>query len=66
MWHRASNIEDSSASNFRALLPSKLAAAISGILTKYKSIPNFPQRETCDLLIVDRSVDLVIVCSNIL
>lgn len=65
MWHRASNEEDSSGANFRDLVPSKLAATISGMLMKYKSIPNFPQRETCDLLIVDRSVDLVIVGASV-
>ncbi|OWM64946.1 hypothetical protein CDL15_Pgr028664 [Punica granatum] len=57
VWYRSSKGEDSS--NFRAFVPSKLAAAISDILVKYKSIPNFPQKETCDLLIVDRSIDLI-------
>lgn len=42
------------------LAPKKLAAAVWDALTKYKStIPQFPQTETCELLIVDRSVDQV-------
>jgi syntaxin-binding protein 1 len=41
------------------LVPSKLAAAIWDCISKYKAIPNFPQTETCELLIVDRSVDQI-------
>ncbi|KAF3570262.1 hypothetical protein F2Q69_00063942 [Brassica cretica] len=41
----------------RDLVPSKLAAAIWDCISKFKAIPNFPQTETCELLIVDRSVD---------
>ncbi|KAK4741304.1 hypothetical protein SAY87_024892 [Trapa incisa] len=59
VWYRVTNEDDLSDANFRALVPSKLAAAISGMIMKYKSIPNFPQGETCDLLILDRSVDLI-------
>nr|GMD75007.1 transport Sec1a [Ipomoea batatas] len=45
---------------FRDLIPTKLAAAVWNCLTKYKSsLPHFPQTETCELLIVDRSVDQV-------
>ncbi|XP_010523082.1 PREDICTED: protein transport Sec1a [Tarenaya hassleriana] len=40
-------------------VPSKLAAAIWECILKYKAIPNFPQTETCELLIVDRSVDQI-------
>ncbi|ANM57905.1 secretory 1A [Arabidopsis thaliana] len=43
----------------RDLVPSKLAAAIWDCISKYKAIPNFPQTETCELLIVDRSVDQI-------
>jgi len=45
---------------YRDLLPTKLAAYVWDNLTKYKTmIPNFPQTETCELLVVDRSVDQV-------
>ncbi|PIN23798.1 Vesicle trafficking protein Sec1 [Handroanthus impetiginosus] len=44
----------------RELIPTKLATAIWNNITAYKSsIPNFPQTETCELLIVDRSVDQI-------
>ncbi|KAH0913748.1 LOW QUALITY PROTEIN: hypothetical protein HID58_037069 [Brassica napus] len=43
----------------RDLVPSKLAAAIWDCISKFKAIPNFPQTETCELLIVDRSVDQI-------
>ncbi|XP_074321521.1 protein transport Sec1a-like [Silene latifolia] len=42
------------------LVPSKLANSVWNCLTKYKTtIPNFPQKETCELLILDRSVDQI-------
>ncbi|GMI76350.1 keule [Hibiscus trionum] len=44
---------------FRDLIPTKLAAAIWNCLEKCKSIPNFPQQETCELLILDRSIDQI-------
>nr|KJB51949.1 hypothetical protein B456_008G239900 [Gossypium raimondii] len=44
---------------FRDLIPTKLAAGIWNCLVKYKSIPNFPQKETCELLILDRSIDQI-------
>lgn len=48
---------------YRDLIPTKLAAGIWNHLTKYKtSIANFPQTETCDLLVLDRSVDQVYEC----
>ena len=48
----------------RDLVPTKLAAAVWNCVSKYKTtIPNFPQSETCELLILDRSVDLVIINS---
>ncbi|CAI9770317.1 unnamed protein product [Fraxinus pennsylvanica] len=44
----------------RELVPAKLAAAIWNNIKMYKSaIPNFPQTETCELLIVDRSIDQI-------
>lgn len=46
--------------NGRELIPKKLAEVIWKNITTYKSsIPNFPSKETCELLIVDRSIDQV-------
>ncbi|KAJ8555719.1 hypothetical protein K7X08_013215 [Anisodus acutangulus] len=45
---------------FRHLIRKKLAAGVWNSLNKYKStLPDFPQTETCELLIVDRSVDRI-------
>ncbi|KAI7983720.1 SNARE-interacting protein KEULE [Camellia lanceoleosa] len=45
---------------FRDLMPTKLAAGVWNCLMKYKvDLPNFPQTETCELLVVDRSVDQI-------
>ncbi|XP_057980193.1 SNARE-interacting protein KEULE-like isoform X2 [Malania oleifera] len=59
--YRATKSLDASAmATFRDLVPGKLAAAVWSCLEKYKSsIPNFPQSETCELLILDRSVDQI-------
>ncbi|KAL2632868.1 hypothetical protein R1flu_004347 [Riccia fluitans] len=44
----------------RDLVPTKMAAALWERLMKYKTtLANFPKTETCELIIVDRSVDLV-------
>ncbi|XP_024521880.1 SNARE-interacting protein KEULE [Selaginella moellendorffii] len=44
----------------RNLLSAKVAAVLSERLAKYKSaLADFPKSETCDLLILDRSVDTV-------
>eukprot|EP00246_Nothoceros_aenigmaticus_P006246 TRINITY_DN1903_c0_g1_i3.p1 TRINITY_DN1903_c0_g1~~TRINITY_DN1903_c0_g1_i3.p1 ORF type:complete len:668 (+),score=135.04 TRINITY_DN1903_c0_g1_i3:36-2006(+) len=44
----------------RELVPTKLAASLWERLMKYKSsLANFPQSETCELVIVDRSLDPV-------
>lgn len=50
---------DASEGTFRDTIPTKLATAVWNLVSKYKSIPNFPQTETCELLILDRSVDQV-------
>ncbi|CAN4125823.1 unnamed protein product [Withania somnifera] len=48
------------ATNFRELVPQKLATAIWNNITTYRSsIPNYPLKETCELLILDRSVDQI-------
>ncbi|KAL2477949.1 SNARE-interacting protein KEULE [Forsythia ovata] len=60
--YRAAKVLDdaSTMTTFRELVPTKLAAAIWNNITMYKStIPNFPQTETCELLIVDRSIDQI-------
>lgn len=45
---------------FREVVPTKLAALVWNFLMKYKAtLPTFPQQETCELLIVDRSIDQV-------
>ncbi|XP_071735127.1 SNARE-interacting protein KEULE-like [Rutidosis leptorrhynchoides] len=43
------------------LIPKKLAAAVWNCLMKYKALKkfNFPQTETCELLILDRSIDQI-------
>ncbi|OAY49306.1 protein transport Sec1a isoform X1 [Manihot esculenta] len=50
---------DASEGTFRDTIPTKLATAVWNLVSKYKSIPNFPQTETCELLILDRSVDQI-------
>ncbi|XP_022897159.1 SNARE-interacting protein KEULE-like [Olea europaea var. sylvestris] len=60
--YRAAKVLDdaSTMTTSRELVPTKLAAAIWNNITTYKSaIPNFPQTETCELLIVDRSIDQI-------
>lgn len=49
------------------LVPTKLAAAVYDCLMTYKDTnPNFlPATETCELLILDRSVDQVFKCTYI-
>ncbi|KAL4562795.1 hypothetical protein LXL04_026826 [Taraxacum kok-saghyz] len=58
--YRVKPTDGSKEITFRELVPKKLAIAIWEYIDTYKqTIPNFPQSETCDLLILDRSVDLV-------
>ncbi|XP_072971201.1 SNARE-interacting protein KEULE-like [Typha angustifolia] len=59
-YHAAKTFDSSSVTTLRDLVPTKLAACVWHCLSKYKStIPDFPQKETCELLIVDRSVDQI-------
>lgn len=63
MHYRAakSSLDASTLTTVRDLAPTKLAAAVWNCLAKYKAtIPGFPQKETCKLLIVDRSIDQVL------
>ncbi|KAG8070609.1 hypothetical protein GUJ93_ZPchr0006g42562 [Zizania palustris] len=56
----AKTIDASITTTLRDVVPTKLAAAVWNCLGKYKtSIPDYPQTETCELLIVDRSVDQI-------
>ncbi|KAJ8749025.1 hypothetical protein K2173_013469 [Erythroxylum novogranatense] len=57
--YRAPKVQDASTATVRDLVPEKLAGAVWDCISKYKSIPNFPQKETCDLLILDRSMDQI-------
>ncbi|CAD6251008.1 unnamed protein product [Miscanthus lutarioriparius] len=56
----AKTIDASTMTTLRDLVPTKLAASVWNCLAKYKTtIPEFPQTETCELLIVDRSIDQI-------
>ncbi|XP_050237339.1 protein transport Sec1a-like isoform X2 [Mercurialis annua] len=57
--YRAAKTDASAATTFRDTVPTKLATAIWNCMSKYKSIPNFPQNPTCELLILDRSIDQI-------
>ncbi|KAL0920441.1 hypothetical protein M5K25_009579 [Dendrobium thyrsiflorum] len=55
-----SSLDASTMTTLGDLIPTKLAAAVWHCLAKYKAmIPDFPQIETCELLILDRSVDQI-------
>lgn len=59
-YRAAKSLDTNTMTTFRDLIPTKLAASIWNCLMKYKAnLPNFPQTETCELLIVDRSVDQI-------
>ncbi|XP_074264882.1 SNARE-interacting protein KEULE-like isoform X2 [Silene latifolia] len=56
----AQSLNPNTMTTYRDMVPTKLASLIWNYLTKYKTaISNFPQTETCDLLIVDRSIDQI-------
>ncbi|GJS70700.1 protein transport Sec1a [Tanacetum coccineum] len=60
VWYRAKGMDGSSAATQRDLVPVKLASAVWDGISMYKTtIANFPQTETCELLIIDRSIDLI-------
>ncbi|KAF5755466.1 putative sec1-like protein [Helianthus annuus] len=60
-YHAAKSLDPTTMTTIRDLIPTKLAAAVWNCLMKYKSLKNFnfPQTETCELLILDRSIDQV-------
>ncbi|KAF9624022.1 hypothetical protein IFM89_007720 [Coptis chinensis] len=59
-YRAVKSLDASTVTTLRDVVPTKLAASVWNCLTKYKStIPHFPQTETCELLILDRSVDQI-------
>ncbi|KAE8710829.1 putative protein transport Sec1a [Hibiscus syriacus] len=58
-YRAAKSLDPMTMTTLRDLIPTKLAAGIWNCLVKCKSIPNFPQNETCELLILDRSIDQI-------
>ncbi|KAL1568974.1 STXBP unc-18 S1 [Salvia divinorum] len=59
-YRAAKSLDPNTMTTFRDLIPTKLAASVWNNLMKYKSnLPNFPQLETCELLILDRSIDQI-------
>ncbi|KAD4384748.1 hypothetical protein E3N88_24916 [Mikania micrantha] len=58
-YRAAKSLDPTTMTTFCDLIPTKLAAAVWNCLTKYKTLNNFPQIETCDLLILDRSIDQI-------
>ncbi|XP_023533702.1 SNARE-interacting protein KEULE-like isoform X1 [Cucurbita pepo subsp. pepo] len=59
-YQAAKSLDATTMTTFRDLIPTKVAAGVYDYITNYKkTIPNFPQSETCELLILDRSVDQI-------
>ncbi|KAJ4788921.1 Syntaxin-binding protein 1 [Rhynchospora pubera] len=59
-YRAAKTIDASTLMTLRDLIPTKLAAAVWNCLSRHKSsIADFPQTETCELLIIDRSIDQI-------
>ncbi|XP_065858033.1 SNARE-interacting protein KEULE isoform X2 [Euphorbia lathyris] len=59
-YRAAKSLDVTTMTTFRDLMPTKLAARVWDRVTHYKQkIEHFPQMETCELLILDRSVDQI-------
>ncbi|XP_071705895.1 SNARE-interacting protein KEULE-like [Rutidosis leptorrhynchoides] len=60
-YRAAKSLDPHTMTTSRDLIPTKLAAAVWNCLMKYKALKNFnfPQTETCELLILDRSIDQI-------
>lgn len=59
-YRAAKSLDTDTMTTFRDLVPTKLAAGVWNCLMKHKACnSNFPQTETCDLLILDRSIDQI-------
>lgn len=65
-YRAAKSLDATTMTTFCDLIPTKLAAGVWDGIIKYKSLPNFPKTETCELLILDRSVDQVFRCMCLL
>lgn len=62
-YRAAKSLDVSTETTKHDLIPTKLAARVWDRLALYKQrIEHFPQTETCDLIILDRSVDQVFIC----
>ncbi|KAI5601654.1 hypothetical protein POPTR_001G116900v4 [Populus trichocarpa] len=59
-YRAAKSLDVTTMTTFRDLIPTKLAARIWDCLIQYKQkTEHFPQTETCELLILDRSIDQI-------
>ncbi|KAL2929684.1 SNARE-interacting protein KEULE, partial [Bienertia sinuspersici] len=59
-YRAAKSLDANTMTAYRDLIPTKLAAKVWDNLTKYMtSAVDFPQTETCELLILDRSIDQI-------
>ncbi|EEF51007.1 SNARE-interacting protein KEULE [Ricinus communis] len=59
-YRAAKSLDVTTMTTLRDLIPTKLAARVWDRLTQYKQkIEHFPQTETCELLILDRSIDQI-------
>ncbi|XP_068465008.1 SNARE-interacting protein KEULE-like isoform X1 [Phaseolus vulgaris] len=59
-FRAAKSLDATTMTTFHDLISTKLAAGVWDCLMKYKkTIPNFPQTETCELLIIDRTIDQI-------
>ncbi|KAM7494137.1 hypothetical protein LguiB_028746 [Lonicera macranthoides] len=59
-YRAAKSLDPNTMTTYRDLIPTKIAAGVWNCLMKYKAnLPNFPQTETCELLILDRSIDQI-------
>ncbi|CAK7355763.1 unnamed protein product [Dovyalis caffra] len=59
-YRAAKSLDVTTMTTFRDLIPTKLAARVWDRVTQYKQkIEHFPQSETCELLILDRSIDQI-------
>uniref|UniRef100_A0A1J3FDC2 Protein transport Sec1b n=1 Tax=Noccaea caerulescens TaxID=107243 RepID=A0A1J3FDC2_NOCCA len=59
-YRGAKALDATTMTTYRELIPTKLAASVWNCLARYKqTIDDFPQTETCELLILDRSIDQI-------
>ncbi|CAN6867897.1 hypothetical protein Bca4012_043683 [Brassica carinata] len=59
-YRGAKALDATTMTTYRELIPTKLAAGVWNCLARYKqTIEDFPQTETCELLILDRSIDQI-------